>query len=395
MVVAGGGFGNSLSMTTVDRNKYKELTSSQLSNTQLINTVSNLIAKTISTTIANNSASIGNIITLNNSINFTGGEDCAPMEGGINISNITQQTRIDSTTTNVSINKIIVEITETINNNIISNLKSITEDNTSNSNQKKASTTFGGMATAVTDGINKVVGDVGSVVDNTGDCVGFGNSCSTTKITETEKELITKYKLDNDFKFSDSVNTEEENNSKLTVENLTQILSQITGSNSLGADGFCPTFIDISDIKQRISVNNIIDNSTITAISSKIASTYINKIDRTISNLSKHKVDKNTISSSGDIGDLGDAVAGVISAGGDAASGVIDSSGNAVASAGGAVITGAGDIASSGLGAAGSVVSGAISGLSGLLSGNFLIIIIIAAVLYFIVLPMIQKKIIK
>ena len=379
-ILSGGGVANSNSVNIEDKQKYKQIIDTKLTNSDLINTVQKVIANTISYTLVSNSSQIENIITLNNTINFTGAEDCQIM-GAINITNITQSSRVNSQTVNISINKVISDMTTTVNNNVQTNLKKISENTSDNSNQSKISSSFEGLVDSYFKGITDVVDGVGNMLDSLGSCSGAGNSCTTTKITENEKELITKYKLDNDFKFSDAVDLDEELNSIIKIEDITNIISTITGSNTLGADGLCPTFIDINNIKQLITIKNFIDNKTTSIISNKIATNYINKIDRILNIMTQHKLKTSEISSNGDIADLGDAIGGVINAGG-----------NAIATSGGAIIHATGDIATSGVKGIGTVIGGIGGFIKNIFSGPYIYIIIIIIIFYYVGIPMLKKK---
>ena len=277
-VLAGAGAGNSSSNSQTDINKYKKLTSTILSNESLINTVQNLVSSTISQILVSSNTKIQSIIKLSNSINFVGGTNCPPMTGNINISNITQQINVTDTVTNTSIMSIVSDITSSVNNKIVNNIQNITKDSNTQTNAQKVGSTFEGMVKGITDGINGAVNDVAKVANGAGDCAGFGNSCSTTNTNETDIELQNKYSLDNNFSLSNVINQNNQTTALVTQNDVTNILASITGSNQIGAVGLCPSFIDISNVSQVITVNNLMTNSTITNIANKVATSYINNL---------------------------------------------------------------------------------------------------------------------
>ena len=303
MVLAGLGSGNSNTTNTIDKQGYKQITDTQLSNNQLISTVQKIVSKTISETLVNNSADIQNIIKLNNSINFVGGEDCPPMQGSINISHIKQSIKVDSTVNNKLISKTVSDITTKVNTEIKNSISNITEGTTTSENKARITSAYQGIADSLMGGIVNAVPDVAPLL------AAVNNN---TKVKQVETELINKYKLNNDFKLSNSTDINNEASSIVTIEDITKILGQITAANNLGASGFCPTFIDISNISQSISIKSLTENKTVTNISNKISTNYINKIDRVISNMNQSKL--STVNDTS-IGDLGDAVAGMIGGG--------------------------------------------------------------------------------
>jgi hypothetical protein len=382
--LAGAGGGNSSKNSQTDINKYKKLTSTKLSNETLISTVTSLVSSTISQTIVSSNTKIESIIKLTNSINFVGGENCPPMTGNINISNITQQINVTDTVTNTSIMNIVSDITSSVNNKIVTNVQNITKDSNTKTNAQKVASTFEGMVKGVTDGINNCVNDVAKVANGAGDCAGFGNSCSTSNTKETDTELQTKYGLDNNFSLSTVINQNNQTTALVTQNDVTNILASITGSNQIGAVGLCPSFIDISNVSQVITVNNLMSNTTITNIANKVAASYINNLQNIINNMNEHKIEETNSVSSGDIGDLGDAIAGVINSGGNLVSDTI-----------GAVGTASSALVGSTFNAGGKVVNSAIGAVGNILGGLFLPLIIIGvigAIYWFIIKPQMEKQ---
>ena len=382
-VLAGAGIGNSTNTSQTDINKYNELTSTTLSNESLINTVTNLISKTISQTIVSNNSKIQNMIKANNSINFVGGVNCPPMTGNINISNITQQINISDTVNNSIIINIVTDVTASVNNNVVNNIQNITKDSNTQTNAQKVGSSFGGIAGSIMNGINSAVNDVASVVNGSGDCAGFGNSCSTSNTNETDRSLQNKYGLDNNFSLSKVIEQNNQTTALVTQDDVTNILASITGSNQIGAVGLCPSFIDISNVSQVINITSLMNNSSIKNIANKVASSYINNLQNIINNMNEHKISNESNTSTGDIGDLGNAIAGVVNAGGNALSSTINAVGTASSALVGSTFNAGTKVITSGIGAVGNI-----------LGGLFLPVIIIAViyVIYtFVIKPQMDK----
>jgi hypothetical protein len=383
-ILAGAGAGNSNSVSSTDINKYKELTSTTLSNSSLIKTVQNLVSSTISSTVVNNSQSIKSLIDAYNSINYVGGKNCKPMSGNINIRNIKQEIKINDTQVNESIINIVSNLTATINTNIVNNIKNITQDSQTKTNSEKVSSSFEGIVSAITDGINKCVDDVAELASGAGGCAGIGNSCSQSTSKETDTKLQTKYGLDNKFSLNKIIEQNNETLSEITQNNVNNIIASISGSNQIGVTGLCPTYIDISNINQKITINNLNKNTSIISIANNVATNYITNIQNIINNMNEHKITDTTIKSTGDIGDLGDALAGVIHAGGNAVSDQIEAVGTASSVVIGKTIDGTSNIVNKSVGAAGSVLSGLFLPL--------IIIGVIGALYMFVIKPQMEKK---
>jgi hypothetical protein len=182
MAGAGGGIGNSVSTKTSEASTLNELIDTKLNNSSLTNTVQNLISKTIASTIVNNSSSIQQIISANNSINFSGGTDCAPMTGDLTLTNITQRVIIDAKSVNTSIQTVISNITSSVNNSVVSSLSNITNDESIKSNTEKISSTLQGVADKLAEGVIAVADDVKKVLGGALDCAGIGNECDTNEL---------------------------------------------------------------------------------------------------------------------------------------------------------------------------------------------------------------------
>ena len=398
MVFTGGGIANSVDVTTTDINKYKSLKDTQLSNSSLIDTVQNLVSKTICQTIVTNKTSITSIIKLHNSINFVAGKRCPPMGGGFVLRDIEQTIEIDSAVQSDKQTEISNDITVKVNNNITQNIKNITSDTESITNKQKIGSTLGGVVDGAVGVLSNMAGTVAKVFSDSGDCAGIANSCSTNTTKETDTELQEKFKLDNNFSLSQAINTANLTSSEVKTEDIAAIISEIASSNSLLVKNVCPKFINVTDVEQILDVKTLMRNSTITSLSSKIATNYINKIDKILENMNIHATTTVNDTNKGDIGALGDATAAIINAGGKALSGVIDSTGNAVADVADTV----GDKGSKAIKKVGDSASGAIEKVGGAVGGLFgsfttpliiiAVIIVVGLIGYFFILPMLKKK---
>ena len=372
MVATGLGMGNSVNMTTTDKDKFKSLKDTLLSNTSLTNTLQSMVAKTISQTIVSNKTNISSLLTLHNTINFVAGKKCPPMSGGFTAKNIDQALIIDSSIQSTKQTDIVREITSVVNNNINQNIKNVTSNTDSVSNKDKIGTTLGGVVDSAIGVLSNLSGTVGKVFSDAGDCAGIGNSCDTNITSEIDKELQDLFKLDNKFSLADAINKSNLASSDVTTEDITNIISEITNNNSILVKNVCPKFINIANVEQDLVISNVVKNNTILSLSLNIATNYINKIDKILDNINLHRIDSTNSSTNSDIAALGDATAAVIKSGGDAVSSVIDSSGKSVAhvaktvgDTGSGSITKVGDSAGDALGGLGGKKEEGSSGPSG------------------------------
>ena len=398
MVFTGGGIANSSNITTTDINKYKSLKEKQLSNSSLIDTVQNLVAKTICQTLVTNKTSIKSIIDLHNSINFVAGKRCPPMGGGFVLRNIEQTIDVDSTVQSDKQANISIDISAKVNNNITQNIKNLTSDTDTVTNKAKIGSTLGGVVDGAVGVLTNMASTAAKVFSDAGDCAGISNSCNKNTTTEVDKELQDIFKLDNSFSLADAINTSNLTSSEVKTDDVASIISEIASNNSLLVKNVCPKFINVTDIEQTLNVKSLMKNSTITSLSSKIATNYINKIDKILDNMNTHATTTVNDTNKGDIAALGDATAAIIHAGGKALSGVIDSTGNAVASVADTV----GDKGSKAIKKVGDSASGAITKVGSSVGGLFgsfttpliiiAVIIVIVLIGYFFILPMLKKK---
>lgn len=387
MVASGYGIANSNNISNTEKTKYANLVETQLSNSSLISSVQNLVAKTISQTLVNNKTNIQSIIDLHNSINIVAGKNCPSMSGGFVVNNVRQNLTVDSTVATTQQTTIITNVTSSVNNNINNNVSNITSDTDISTNKQKIGSTLQGIGGEVVGVLGNAVGAVASVFSGSGSCAGIANSCdtSTTKITETA--LQSKYQLDNSFSLQDAVNTNDATSSEITTENITEILQQLFASNDLLVSNVCPSAINISNIQQTISVTNLMKNTVVLRLASNVASNYINKVDRVISNMNKRAIETTTNSNKGDIADFGDAAACIIDSGAKGLAGAITATG----AAGSQLIDTTGEGASNLISGAGKAVGGLFSGFV----GPLVIFLVVGLAVYFFIIkkkPATKKK---
>jgi len=398
MVFTGMGIANSIDVTTTDINKYKLLKETQLSNSSLIDTVQNLVAKTICQTIVTNKTSVTSIIKLHNSINFVAGKRCPPMSGGFVLRDIEQTINIDSTIQSDKQTIIANDIMVKVNNNITQNIKNITSDTDTNTNKQKIGSTFGGIVDGAIGVLSNMADTASKTFSDYGNCVGIANSCDTNTTNIIDKELQDKFKLDTSFSLSETINTDNLSSFEVKTEDVAAIMSEISSSNDLLVKNVCPKFINVTDIEQKLDMKTLMQNNTITSLASKIATNYINQIDKIMENINSHATTTINDTNKGDIAALGDATAAIINSGGKALSGAIDSTGNAV----GGIVDTTGDKGSKAIETVGDAASGGLEKIGGAVGGVFgsfttpliIIAVIIAVGLigYFFILPMLKKK---
>jgi hypothetical protein len=381
-IFSGAGIANDTSVSNSDKKAYSKLAETELSNSSLISTVQNLIAKTISKTLVDNTSNIKSIIDLNNSISISANPLCAgSMEGGFELKNIDQIITISSTNVNIQQSTIVANITSKVNNDISDSVSIITSDTAKMTNVQKIGSTLGGIADSAIGVVTNFVGDVGKVFGGAGACAGVANSCSQSKSTETNIDLQTKYKLDNKFDLSKKTYTSNIASSELKTTDITDILKELLGNNELLVADVCPSAISITDIEQTINVTSMMTNSVLLKLATTVASNYITKIQSVIDNMSSHAITTENNKNKGDIATFGDAVACVINAGGKAASGVIVSTGNAA----GQVIDTTSDSTGNLISSAGNSVKNLFSGFT----GPLIIFLVVGVLVYFL---FIKKK---
>ena len=327
MVFSGMGLDNVPNISKADISKYKSLIDTELSNSSLINTVQDVVSKTISQTIIKNKSNITSIIDLHNRINFVAGNRCQSMSGGFVMREIRQDIVIDSTTTTDKQTNITVDVTSEVNNNISENIKNMTSNTDTITNKAYIGTTLEGLvdSAAAAEALSKLSNIPAKVLSN-GDCAGIASNCSSKNV---DTDLQNKFKLDNNFSLSDAINTSNLSSSTITQDDIKELLQEISGNNELLVKNVCPKAINVNNIEQKINVKSLMTTKTINRLSSKIATNYINKIDKIISNMNKHALTTKNDINKGDIAAFGDVTAALLKAAGKLIGNSIDPDGRA------------------------------------------------------------------
>ena len=327
---SGSGIANDQKITTIDRNKYKSLKEDYLSNNTLITTVQKLVAGTISKTLITNKTSIQNLIKLHNSINIVAGKRCQSMTGGFVLSDIKQEIDITSEIQSEKQNTIISDISKNINIDINKNIKDISSETITGSNIKKIGSTLNGIVDSAVGFLTTVAGTATKVLSDLGACAGIKNSCEKNITNEVDKELQNRFQLDNNFTVSDIINDSSLETSIVTMEDITNIIASIFNNNTILLKNVCPSEIKIANIDQTLVITNLIKNNTISTLSLKIATNYINNMTKIINHINSHINNSSSNMVSSDIVALGDATAVIIKAGGDAVAVIANTAGTEV-----------------------------------------------------------------
>jgi hypothetical protein len=378
MVVKGGGIGNSVITDTTISETDRKILSNELSNSALINTVKSLVATTISTTLVANTSKIQSIISANNAINLVAGPNCPKMSGGFTIKNVDQVVKIDADVAVSKMSTLVADITSNVNNNVNSNVSNIMSDTKDVSNTSLVGTTFEGIVGTAVNAAVKVADTVADVLGGAGSCIGIANDCDTETTKKSDTLLQNKYGLDTNFSVADAINNANITSSDLTINDIDNILSSILGSNSLIVKNICPRTITIANIEQTINIDSLLSNSTISTLSTTIATNYINKIEAVLTNMQSHKITDTTNTTTGDIAALGSATAAVIRAGGKAVAKTITASGKA----GGQVLSTVGSESASQIGAAGGAIASLASNTTFLILGGSVFFIILGIIIF-------------
>jgi hypothetical protein len=380
------GIANRSTNDKINNDLYQEIIDEKLNNESLTETVQNLISETIGATIVNSKTDITSFISANNKFSFIAKEGCK-IKGSFNLTDFTQTNEITSTLINKVKNDAKSKINSNVNNNIVNNLKNISNEVDEKTNSSKIGTTFEGMATEVFDGINGAVDVAADTVKAVIGCMGIAETCTTRDTKDLEDILVENYGLDNQFKLNDIINTSDSQVSRISDDTISEIIFELTTGNIDETEGLCPKFVDISNVNQTITIDNIVKSETIVNISQNMAKKFINNLTRLFEGMQSHvKKDENT-SSNSDIADLGDATAALISAGGEAVSEVIDKTGDAAVKVSDSTFKATTNVSDKTGDAIGSVMSGIMKPLI-----IFAIVILIGGLALVFILPKLNKK---
>lgn len=376
-MASGLGAGNNITNNATDIKNFNNLVSEKLSDTQLTDTVKNIVSSTLSNVIASSSTKIEQMIKANNSINLVLGKDCPPISIDIEIRNVKQNIKVNSVSVSNVIKTIMSDISSTATSSVTSAIKKTTEDSSISSAEDKIGSTFQGVATEFMKPLTAMSKNAKKVLSNAGACLGFGNTCNANTTNIDNKTLQDDYQLDSNFNLGDTLNPKNMASSNITQDDINSILSEITGSNAIGAVDICPDGIEIVDVLQKLNVNSVKTLTSVTQIANRVASNYISTLSKTIDNMTSHKKINNSSNTTGDIPMLGAAMAGIIEAGGNAAEKVIDAAGTQAAGITEVGIKTVGDILGAGLGLGGSVLSGVFYTILGI------VVVVIAFLIWF------------
>lgn len=379
------GIANTKENITLETDKMKEQVDTLLNNETLIETVQNLVSKVVATTIISNTAQISNIITASNTFRLTGGEGGCIMEGGYTRKNVNQEITVKTDIINQTRKDIINEIVSVVNNNIVANMEAMVENSDTSSNINKVGSTLGGIVGGGVGVFTNVADEAGDMLSAILECTGIANTCKSNDVTSTEKDLIKKYNLDNSFAIKDSIDTSNDISGNITKDELTNIINSIIGSNVLEFE-VCPEEINIINFKQKLSIVNITANESITAFSNKVATNFINTVEKVLTSMVENVKDESITDINSDIANMGIAAAAVIKSGGEAVGKVVESSGEAVSKTVDSVGEGSGNLISS----LGKTIGKSLGSLAMplLIIG---IIGIIGVIFYMVVLPQLKK----
>jgi len=379
------GIANTKENITLETDKMKEQVDTLLNNETLIETVQNLVSKVVATTIISNTTQISNIITASNTFRLTGGEGGCIMEGGYTRKNVNQEITVKTDIINQTRKDIINEIVSVVNNNIVANMEAMVENSDTSSNINKVGSTLGGIVGGGVGVFTNVADEAGDMLSAILECTGIANTCKSNDVTSTEKDLIKKYNLDNSFAIKDSIDTSNDISGNITKDELTNIINSIIGSNVLEFE-VCPEEINIINFKQKLSIVNITANESITAFSNKVATNFINTVEKVLTSMVENVKDESITDINSDIANMGIAAAAVIKSGGEAVGKVVESSGEAVSKTVDSVGEGSGNLISS----LGKTIGKSLGSLAMplLIIG---IIGIIGVIFYMVVLPQLKK----
>jgi hypothetical protein len=355
--------------------------STDLSSSSTIDSVKNLVASTISSTIVNSSSKIQQIINAKNSISITARSNCKS-SGAINIKNVNQTNIITADMVANQTTTVKNDITNTIKNDITNNIKKIT----TNMDTKAISSTMEGALKATTEALEKSVKAGAQVVDQAVCGAGLGNSCDSSTTTINENAIKEALNLKDDFKFNDKNNINNVVKNNLSTNDVTDIIAEVSGANEIALDQVCPTDINFEDVSQTLNITSLMKSTKVNDIANKIATDYTNLIITSFTNMLTNTKD-NTV---GDIPAAGAAAAAVIRAGGDAGAQVILAGGEA----GSKLLTAGGDAAAKGIEASGDAAAKALTAGGGaaaatasslnvlwIVLGVIVVILVIAAII--------------
>ena len=350
MVLAGAGIGNSTSLTDIQKESLSQLNEQMMEQNSINNGLSKMVKNSISNTMAKNASSLQSIIKQTNSIVLSAPPDGCPPLTKIVIRNVKQTNNLQLQAISKSLNDVTVKIQQDIKKD----LQDSTEQMSSYANNKSLGSTFGDVVGKGFDALESVSGDVAGVLSNAGGGAGIGNSYNSTRISDEQTDLKNKYGLKETAEVKKEDLEDLSLEDELKAENINNMINEVLQSNGMEFNGVCPTSFEAENIEQLNTANIKIESETINKLSKDIADKYEKNLETIFSKILE-QTDDETV---GDIAQLGTATALVVSEGGEAGAKIIDSTGDASSK----------------------VIDSGLSGISGILGGNFVLYAVIGVV---------------
>ncbi len=339
-IVEGFGLNIANDNSTTDTTTVKNATNLEesLDQNTIIKGTSNMLSEVINDVISKNISEINRMINASNKVVIKG----AKTGGTFSLTNVTQTGTINSEqneeTSQTISNKIVQEISSTIKSKIDTTFNNATEEQKNNSEDMKEGTDLGSTLAS----LGQTLGNTAAEILN----VSVGNSTSSDTTKTVNTEFNNKMKVEKNFEMQKDNNVNNTLKTSLSAENIKKSVEATNaGQDFQLSDIDAEAGINIADIKQVTAINkvmnNVLNQSVMTEISTKIVQEFDDLVNRMI--ISSKKFSDNNIktSTSGDLYAAGVAARSVLAGVGEAAVGVGEGTSTAAQGIGEGVSTGA------------------------------------------------------
>ena len=335
---AGFGIGNSITDTTINKDSSETVMEKVLSDENIKKSVMKTVNDAIVKSLKSNTTNISNILNLSNEMDFKMHPDCPPAKtftvGPISSGNVAKIKLI----TDVA-NKSKTDISNDVKKELFEATSTTLDESKTLNEGTVMGDVVSGVIGSVVDGVGGTVAGLGDNVENVlGGSLGgagFGNKMNTTKVTENIQKVVDTFSdkkvSKEDFENLSDMSFEAE----LGTENMTAMINEIALGNKLNID-VCAEEITVGSIDFSNNLDGEFESKILNETVEKIATTYIENIEKIADVLKKFKEDD----TKGDIAAIGAGVAATLVGAGEGfnkasegVAGIVTSGGEAVSEA--------------------------------------------------------------
>ena len=273
---SGLGIDNFFIDNNINTDKYKDLGKKNLSNKSLINDINKLVIDTICESILHHESTVDQLINNYNTVTIIDKNKC-------NDNSTTVVNSMDVINNN---NVLILSILNTINLMINDIFTHITNGN----NKNKLNSYLYNISNNIVHKLDECIYDAVNII----------NIQNTNSIVDNINIMKEKYKLSNDFILPNM------NNIQMTIDELKQVLNDITPYNIYTSIKECPRVK--TDDRVKLVTKDLKTNSFISNVSLKICTNFINNITTILNNI----LNTTTINITDQVYNIGDTIAIII-----------------------------------------------------------------------------------